>query len=279
MQEEGASLPTSTLFHLLLLVSTKSYCQQCLGGGGQPVTLIPIPPGWVSSESWAPSPQLPATAHRYPIDAPTCSGPENIPTQCATGVRFNPVWIPLGVPSFILSLSPKVFFMVLLTSLLIISDTGNDSFTSGDQAGVTFRHWGLGHWRLTRRVFSFTTGGGERIVSGNQCAEARAVAQHPRGKNIPLNSELSNPKCRWTWVWVNSGSWWWAGRPGVLRFMGSQRVGHDWATKLNWSVNGRYSWETPHKAFLAETTVWFLSPPWTLTHAGVDGEVQAGRWN
>ena len=38
---------------------------------------------------------------------------------------------------------------------------------------------------------------------------------------------------RWTWVWVNSGSWWWTGRPGVLRFMGSQRVGHNWATELN----------------------------------------------
>ena len=38
-----------------------------------------------------------------------------------------------------------------------------------------------------------------------------------------------------TWVWVNSGSWWWTGRPGVLRFMGSQRVGHDWVTELNWT--------------------------------------------
>ena len=37
----------------------------------------------------------------------------------------------------------------------------------------------------------------------------------------------------WTWVWVDSGSWWWTGRPGVLRFMGSQRVGHDWSTELN----------------------------------------------
>ena len=40
---------------------------------------------------------------------------------------------------------------------------------------------------------------------------------------------------QWTWVWVNSGSWWWTGRPGMLRFMGSQRVGHDWATELNWT--------------------------------------------
>ena len=39
---------------------------------------------------------------------------------------------------------------------------------------------------------------------------------------------------RWTWVWVNSRSWWWTGRPGVLRFMGSQRVRHDWATELSW---------------------------------------------
>ena len=39
---------------------------------------------------------------------------------------------------------------------------------------------------------------------------------------------------RWTWVWVNSGSWWWTGRPGVLQFMGSQRVWHEWATELNW---------------------------------------------
>ena len=39
---------------------------------------------------------------------------------------------------------------------------------------------------------------------------------------------------QWTWIWVDSGSWWWTGRPGMLRFMGSQRVRHDWATELNW---------------------------------------------
>ena len=40
---------------------------------------------------------------------------------------------------------------------------------------------------------------------------------------------------RWMWVWVNSGRLWWIGRPGVLWFMGSQRVGQDWATSLIWS--------------------------------------------
>ena len=49
---------------------------------------------------------------------------------------------------------------------------------------------------------------------------------------------------RWTWVWVNSGSWWWTGRPGVLWFMGSQRVGHDWETELNWRrENKEHSWQ------------------------------------
>ena len=37
---------------------------------------------------------------------------------------------------------------------------------------------------------------------------------------------------QWTWVWVNSGSWWWTGRPCMLRFMGSQRDGHNWVTEL-----------------------------------------------
>ena len=37
---------------------------------------------------------------------------------------------------------------------------------------------------------------------------------------------------QWTWVWVNSGSWWWTGKPDVLQSMGSQRVRHDWATEL-----------------------------------------------
>ena len=40
---------------------------------------------------------------------------------------------------------------------------------------------------------------------------------------------------QWTWVWVDSGSWWWTGRPGVPQFMGLQRVRHDWATELNWT--------------------------------------------
>ena len=42
---------------------------------------------------------------------------------------------------------------------------------------------------------------------------------------------------QWTWVWANFRSWWWTGRPGVLQFMGSQIVGHDWVTELNWMLH------------------------------------------
>ena len=55
-----------------------------------------------------------------------------------------------------------------------------------------------------------------------------------RGDDRGWDGWMASPT-RWTWVWVNSGSWWWTGKPGVLQFMGSQRVGHDWATELNWT--------------------------------------------
>ena len=48
---------------------------------------------------------------------------------------------------------------------------------------------------------------------------------------------------QWTWVWVNSGSCWWTGRPGVLQSMGSQRVGCDWVTELNWFLFQQGVWE------------------------------------
>ena len=53
---------------------------------------------------------------------------------------------------------------------------------------------------------------------------------------------------RWTWVWVNSGSWWWTGSPGMLWFIGSQRVRHDWATKLNWTEDSS-SWNAKFSLF------------------------------
>ena len=47
---------------------------------------------------------------------------------------------------------------------------------------------------------------------------------------------------QWTRIWVDSGRWWRTGRPGVLQFMGLQRVGHSWATELNWTELIHWSW-------------------------------------
>ena len=58
---------------------------------------------------------------------------------------------------------------------------------------------------------------------------------------------------RWAWVWVNSGSWWWTGRPGLLRFMGAQRVGHDWATELNWTEPFPSSEDLPNPGIKLES--------------------------
>ena len=55
---------------------------------------------------------------------------------------------------------------------------------------------------------------------------------------------------QWTWVWASSGSWWWTGRPGVLQSMGSQRVGHDSATELNWG----FRWSSGHIAVVGFRT-------------------------
>ena len=61
--------------------------------------------------------------------------------------------------------------------------------------------------------------------------------------------------------WLNgnefeSGSWWWTGRPGVLRSMGLQSVGREWATELNWpksiNVHNKYL------CWFSETSPWYV---------------------
>ena len=59
---------------------------------------------------------------------------------------------------------------------------------------------------------------------------------------------------QWTWVWVDSASWWWTGRPGVLRFMVSQRIRHDWQTELTsfQSFRGNHSFCLPISLYFSE---------------------------
>ena len=52
------------------------------------------------------------------------------------------------------------------------------------------------------------------------------------------------PPIWWTWVWAGSRSWWWTGKPGMLQSMGSQRVGHNWRTELNWTELNSQWWDS-----------------------------------
>ena len=63
------------------------------------------------------------------------------------------------------------------------------------------------------------------------------------GDNRGWDGLMASPT-RWTWVWVISEIWWWRppGRPGMLRFMASQRVRHDWVTELNWTEWKSMTW-------------------------------------
>ena len=75
------------------------------------------------------------------------------------------------------------------------------------------------------------------IFVGRTHAEAEAPILWPSdSKNWVIGKD---PEA--TWVWVNSGSWWWTGKPGVLQSMRSQRVGHNWVIELNWNwkIGGR----------------------------------------
>ena len=72
-----------------------------------------------------------------------------------------------------------------------------------------------------------------------------------------------------TWIWVSSGSWWWTGMPDVLQSMGSQRIGYEWATELNWHWNiypGSEN-EQPHGHKIQPTVDSWTTQVWTAwTH-------------
>ena len=73
---------------------------------------------------------------------------------------------------------------------------------------------------------------------------------------------------RWTWIWVNSGSWWCTGRPGMLRFMESQKVGHDWAAELNWTETNKTLYISNLTLILVGSTILWLHLRTNVAHQG-----------
>ena len=90
------------------------------------------------------------------------------------------------------------------------------------------------------------------------------------GDNREWDGWMPSPT-QWMWAWVDFGSWWWTGRPGVLWFMGLQRVGHDWATELNWTELCRWyqgqqnKWETQCPCLIVTATVILKALHWAHT--------------
>ena len=74
----------------------------------------------------------------------------------------------------------------------------------------------------------------QRVDSLEKTLMLGGIGEGGEGDDRGWDGWMASPT-QWTWVWVNSGSWWWSGRPNMLPFMGLQRVGHDWVTELNWT--------------------------------------------
>ena len=93
--------------------------------------------------------------------------------------------------------------------------------------------------KLKRQYFSHLI---HRVDSLEKTLMLGKIEGRRRRQQWRWDSWMASPT-QWTWVWLDSGSWWWTGRPGVLWFMELQRVGHDWVTELNWTQQRMSLWE------------------------------------
>ena len=88
------------------------------------------------------------------------------------------------------------------------------------------------------------------------------------GDNREWDCWMASPT-QWTWVWIGSRSWWWTGKPSMLQSVGLQRVGHHWATELNWTIWYRtfYEFEQIHNDMLEDmvtcSSILAWRIPWT----------------
>ena len=125
--------------------------------------------------------------------------------------------------------------------MLLNCDVGEDSWESlglqGDPTSPFWRRSALGFlWK--ERCWSWNsstlTTSCEELIHWRRLCCWEGLEAGGEGEDRGWDGWMASLTW-WTWVWVSSGSWWWTGRPGLLWFMGSQRVRHDWATELNWT--------------------------------------------
>ena len=112
----------------------------------------------------------------------------------------------------------RVLCTVRRSNQSILKDISLECSLEGLMLNLKLQYFG----HLMRRAHSFEkTLMLERLRAGGE------------GENRGWDGWMASPT-RWTWVWVDSSSWWWTGRPGVLRFIELKSVRHNWVTELNW---------------------------------------------
>ena len=113
-------------------------------------------------------------------------------------------------------------------SWLIGKDPDAGKYWRWEEKGMTEDELVKWHHQLNGHGFGWTLGVGDG-QGGLACCGSWGR------KESDMTEQLNwTEPAQWTWVWVGFGSWWWTGRPGVLQFMGLQRVRHNWVTELNW---------------------------------------------
>ena len=126
--------------------------------------------------------------------------------------------------------------------MLLNYGVGEDSWESlgnqGDPANPSWRrsvlgvHWKDWCWSWNSNNLATSC---EELIHWKRPWCWEGLGAGGEGDDRGWDGWMASPTWR-AWVWVNSGSWWWTGRHGVLWFMGSQRVEHNWATELNWTL-------------------------------------------
>ena len=166
---------------------------------------------------------------------------ESFPMSQLFGMRWPKYW------NFSFSISPSkehpglISFRMNWLDLLVVQGTLKSLLQHHSSKASILRHSALFTVQLSHP--HMTTGKTIALINLESVLKSRDItfltkvnivkAIFGEGDDRGWDSWMASlTQCMW--VWVNSGSWWWTGRPGVLRFMGSQRVGHDWATGLIW---------------------------------------------
>ena len=157
------------------------------------------------------------------LDLSWCCGPENPCVAPPSGLDLLTLWQPQG--NCTSSVKPQG------SKSEHPSEQG--SVTSADRASEVSKPLSVPfYWlQVSHKYFGHLV---RRVDSLGRLWCWEGLGAGGEGDDRGWDGWMASPT-QWTWVWVNSGSWWWTGRPGVLRFMDLQRVGHDWMTELNWT--------------------------------------------